>query len=134
MCIIAQVSSATLQTDAMCKNAYASFMEKERDMAIEAIQEMVKISGLSASALAKKANLSHTTVTRPLHQYQAGERGYEISYDALTKLARASGFDSYEMFVGNWMNSVSSHVKKIPISVKLEHGQKAQVVLSIDPI
>lgn len=60
------------------------------------IKEMMRLTGLSASALAKQAKLDHTTVTKFVKNWD--KINYKMSETSLDKMARVAGFNNYFAF------------------------------------
>lgn len=60
------------------------------------IQEMMRLTGLSASALATKAKLDHTTVTKFVKNWN--KINYKMSETSLDKLSQVAGFSNYFAF------------------------------------
>lgn len=85
-------------------------MEIEQDIARQIVKEMLDTTGLSPTALARKAGLTPSTLTRFLNT----ESKHTLSYITLSKLARASQYDLRQSLKSS-QNAPLQEITQIPL-------------------
>jgi hypothetical protein len=75
--------------------------DKQKEIIRANVQQLADIAGLSLYGIAKRANISPSTVNR----FMGSPTDYTLSKNTLDKLAYAAGFPSYEDFVKKQQNA-----------------------------
>lgn len=83
------------EAESLSRHRSVAELELNSDGAIQYIRAVLEKTGLTPSALAKAADISSTTITRPLSK---PDHPFEISTTTLKKIAQATGMGFGEFF------------------------------------
>lgn len=95
---ITHSSSVILPNAHMRKHAYMCDMQKNVSLPMEIIKYALAKTGMSPSALCKKAGKAPSVLNKKAN----GSDTSGFSYEILTSLAEAAGYSSYEDLVIEW--------------------------------